>query len=256
MRGYFYKIGFMTRMFFDFLYCNKQLKTVKKLDTPDTIEERDAFISKVTKWWADRAFSLSNSTVEVIGSENIPENGAVTFVGNHQSVMDIHILLSNCKKKLSFIGKMELTKVPIISRWMTYMQCTFISRNDRKQSIEAMQEAVNKLRNGYSTVIFPEGTRSHGGPIIEFKKGSFKLPFRAEVPIVPVTIDGTWKLLHPKYGYKKPTLRLTIHPPIYTEGLTKEQKAALPEQIETIVKSAMPIEHLNPNPKKKKNKNK
>lgn len=254
MINLFHKVVFVIKMFFDFLHCNGQLRNVRKLDTPETIEERDAYISQVTKWWADRIFKFSKATVEVVGQENIPENGAVAFVSNHQSMLDIHILLSNCKKKLSFMGKMELTKVPIISEWMRYMQCTFIDRNDRRQSIEAMQEAVDKLKNGYSTVIFPEGTRSHGGPIAEFKKGSFKLAFRAEVPIVPVTIDGTWQMLGNKSRNAK--CYLTIHPPIYIEGLTKEQKAELPEQIEAIVKSALPEEHFNPHPKKKKKKNK
>ncbi len=251
MVKWFYRIGFFTQMFFDFLYCNKQLKTVKKLDTPETLKERDEFIAKVTTWWASRVFNFSKTTVNVVGIENIPEDGAVVFVGNHQSLMDIHLLLAHCKKKLSFMAKMELTKVPIISTWMKYMQCTFISRNDRRQSIEAMQEAVEKLKNGYSTVIFPEGTRSRGGPIQEFKKGSFKLAFRAEVPIIPLTVDGTWQLLS---GKRNAVCNLTIHPPVYTAGLTKDEKAELPEQIEAIVKSALHEDRLNPNPPKKKKK--
>ena len=252
MFNWIYKIYFYIRMIFDFLQCNKQLKIVKKLDTPETIAERDALVAKVTKWWASRVFEFSKTTVNIVGDENIPKDGAVVFVGNHQSLMDIHILLANCKKKLSFMGKMELTKVPLISEWMRVMQCTFISRSDRRQSIEAMQEAVDKLKNGYSTVIFPEGTRSHGGPIGEFKKGSFKLAFRAEVPIVPVTIDGTWQLLGKKS--RNAVCNLTIHKPIYTAGLTKDEKSELPEQIEQIVKSALPVERLNPKPPKKKHK--
>ena len=252
MANWFYKMYFFIRLFFDFLKCNKELRIVRKLDTPETLQERDEYISKVTKWWGERAFEFSKTNVDVVGIENIPTEGAVVFIGNHQSLMDIQFLLAHCNKKLSFMGKIELTKVPLIYEWMKYMQCTFIDRNDRRQSIEAMQEAVEKLQKGYSTVIFPEGTRSHGGPIQEFKKGSFKLAFRAEVPIVPVTIDGTWQLLGKKS--RGALCKLTIHKPIYTAGLTKDEKAELPEQIEKIVKSALPEDRLNPNPPKKKKK--
>ena len=98
-----------------------------------------------------------------------------------------------------------------------------------------MSEAVENVRKGYSLVIFPEGTRSKGGPIKEFKAGSFKLAFKSGVPIVPVTIDGTWKLFEEKKRLQPAEITLTIHPAIPTAGLSKEELTLIPPKVQEIV---------------------
>ncbi len=236
-------IYIVIRLVIDLIIANRKLRTVIKLDKEGKIQERDEFIEEVTHWWGKRIFLFGKTSVEIIGSENVPRDGAVLFVGNHQSVMDIPLLLGYVDKQISFMAKMELYNVPIVAAWMKWMQCTFISRKDRKQSIQAMEESVQKLKNGYSQVIFPEGTRSKTGVMQEFKKGSFKLGFRAEVPIVPVTINGTWQMLDKKIGFEKAKVLLTIHPPVSTKGLTREQQAGIPEIVQKIVNSSLPEEH-------------
>ena len=85
-------------------------------------------------------------------------------------------------------------------------------------------------------VIFPEGTRSKGGPHHEFKPGSFKLAFMSGAPIVPVTIDGTWRIYEGQKKVKKGQhVRLIIHDPIETAGLSKEEQSKIPEMVEKIV---------------------
>ncbi len=230
------------RLLIDLFIANKKLAVVKKLDKAGDIAGRDAYIKTVTAWWGKRIFEFGKTQVEIIGIENVPKEGAVLFVGNHQSMMDIPLILGYAEKQLAFIAKMELSKVPIVAPWMKYMQCIFMDRKDRKQSIIAMEEAVQSLKNGYSQVIFPEGTRSHGGQMQEFKRGSFKLGLRAEVPIVPVTIDGTWQMMNKNIGFEKAHVKLTIHKPLNTKGLTKEDQNAIPEIVEKIVRSALPSE--------------
>ncbi len=240
-----FKIGYIfLRLLFDLFSCNSKLRLVRKLDNEGRIKERDDYIKEVTQWWARRIFVFGKTKVEVVGNENLPQDGAVLFVGNHQSIFDIPLILGYANKSTSFMAKIELIKVPIISAWMKYMQCTFISRKDRKQSIQAMEESVQKLRNGYSQVIFPEGTRSKGGPIQEFKRGSFKLGFRAEVPIVPVTVDGTWQMMDKKIGFNNASVKLTIHKPLDTKGLTKDEQTALTIKVQEIVSAALPEDHL------------
>ncbi len=237
------------RLLVDLFIANKKLALVKKLDKSGDIAARDAYIKTVTAWWGKRIFEFGKTHVDIVGIENVPKEGAVLFVGNHQSIMDIPLILGFAEKQLAFIAKMELSKVPIVAPWMRYMQCIFMDRKNRKQSIIAMEEAVQSLKNGYSQVIFPEGTRNHGGEIQEFKKGSFKLGFRAEVPIVPVTIDGTWQMMNKDIGFEKARVKLTIHKAIKTKGLTKEQQNALPEKVENIVRSALPKESIRKNRK-------
>ena len=119
------------------------------------------------------------------------------------------------------------------------MQCVFLKRDSPKQSIEAMAKGVETVKQGYSLVIFPEGHRSKGGPVQKFKSGSFKLAFRSEVPIVPVTIDGTWHLFEEKRKPNPADIKITYHPPIQTKGLTKEEQQKLPETVQQIVESAL-----------------
>ncbi len=241
------RVYIIFRLVLDLLGSMSKHRKVKKLVSEGKHEESDLYIKEYTQWWAKRVFTTGKTHVEVTGNENLPKDGAVLFVGNHQSIMDIPLIMGYADKQTSFMAKIELLKVPLISGWMQSMHCTFISRSDRKQSIQAMEESVQKLRDGYSQVIFPEGTRSKGGPIKEFKKGSFKLGFRAEVPIVPVTVDGTWGMLDDDIGFKKASVKLTIHKPIETKGLTKEEQSAIPEKVQKIVSDALPKEHLRNN---------
>lgn len=220
------------------------LKTVRRLEAEGKIAERDAIVKEKIAEWTQMVIGLSGSTVEVRGMENIPQSESFVMIGNHQGYMDIPLLLGYVPKSIAFISKIEILKVPLLSAWMKQMQCVFINRKDRRQSVEAMSEAVKTVQRGYPLVIFPEGTRSRGGPVAEFKAGSFKLAYRSEAPIVPFTIDGTWRLWEEHKSLKKGHLILTIHPPVATAGLTKEEQAAIPAQIRKTVESALPKEHI------------
>lgn len=212
---------------------------VKRFERAGKIAERDAIVVPFVQKWGRLVVRLARGTVEITGTENVPADTAVVFVGNHQSYLDIPILLGYIDKQKAFISKIEVLKAPIIADWMRLMQCTFLSRSDMRQSVRAMQEAVETVKKGYSLVIFPEGTRSKGGPIAEFKAGSFKLAIKAGVPVVPVTIDGSWRLYEEKGRVQKSTVRVTVHPAIPTANLSREETATLHERVRSIVASAM-----------------
>jgi 1-acyl-sn-glycerol-3-phosphate acyltransferase len=216
------------------------LKT-KKLDRNGDTAGRDLNVNKVVPEWAQYVVYLGGARVEVSGEENIPADTAVAFVSNHQGYFDIPILLGYVNKPKAFISKIEILKVPLLSGWMKLMQCTFLDRKNMRQSVKAMEEAVNTVKKGYSLVIFPEGTRSRGGPVAEFKAGSFRLALKAGVPVVPVSIDGSWRIYeaNKKLG-KNVTVKVTIHPAIPTAGLSREESSALPEQVRAVVMSVLP----------------
>ncbi|MBQ3669922.1 MAG: 1-acyl-sn-glycerol-3-phosphate acyltransferase, partial [Treponema sp.] len=144
-------------------------------------------------------------------------------------------------KPMTFVAKAELGKIPLLSDWMRMLQCTFIVRNNPRKSIQAIKDAAQGVKKGYSQVIFPEGPRSRGGPHHEFKAGSFKLAFLSKSPIVPFTIEGTYKIFEEK---KKVCpgqhVKITIHDPIETEGLSREEQNAIPAQVEKIVCANLP----------------
>ncbi len=217
----------------------KELKLVKKLDEAGDVEGRDSYVVPRVLSWGKMCINKLGSTVEVHGEENIPQDTAVVFIANHQGLMDIPLLLGFIEKSKAFVAKIEILKVPVLSGWMKMMQCTFLDRKDRRQSVEAMAKATEKIKEGYSLVIFPEGTRSRGGPVAEFKQGSFKLAFRSGVPIVPVTIDGTWRMYEEKKHFASTHIKLTIHPAIPTAGLSREEQGLIPPQVQKIVESAL-----------------
>ena len=236
-------IAFFKFTFYLIFSCG-HLKTAKRFEAEGKIAERDAMVKQKVAEWTKMVIGLSGSTVEVRGIEHIPEKGGFVMVGNHQGYMDIPLLLGYIPKPIAFIAKIEILKVPLLSAWMKQMQCVFIDRKDRRQSVEAMAEAVKTVERGYPLVIFPEGTRSRGGPVAEFKPGSFKLAYRSDAAIVPFTIDGTWHVWEEHKRIRSAHLTLTIHKSIPAAGLTKEEQAALPALVHKTVESALPKEHL------------
>ncbi len=227
------------RMYWFLLFSTSAIRKAKRLERDGKIAERDEIVVPFVQRWGRLVVRLARGSVEIKGTEHVPQDTAVVFVGNHQSYLDIPILLGFIDKPKAFISKIEILKVPIIADWMRLMQCTFLSRSDMRQTIRAMQEAVDTVKKGYSLVIFPEGTRSKGGPIVDFKAGSFKLAIKAGVPVVPVTIDGSWRLFEEKGRVQKSTVRVTVHPAIPTAGLSREELAELPERVRSVVASAM-----------------
>ena len=109
-----------------------------------------------------------------------------------------------------------------------------------RKSAEAIVEGISTLKNGYSMVVFPEGTRSKGGEPRAFKAGSFKLATKSKVPIVPVTIDGSYKLLEAyDRNIKYAPIKVTIHPSIDVTALTKEEINELPNTVRDIVLNSL-----------------
>lgn len=220
---------------------NKLLRLAKKYDKEGNIAERDKIVNGIVPVWAKYMYKITDSTVEVIGKEKLPKDKAVVFIGNHQGNMDIPALFGFIDKPMTFVAKAELGKIPLLSDWMKLLQCTFIDRKSPRKSVQAIKDAAEGVRKGYSQVIFPEGTRSKGGPHHEFKAGSFKLAFMSKSPIVPFTIEGTYKIFEEK-GFVQPGqhVKIIIHDPIETENLTKEQQSEIPNRVEHIVCSALP----------------
>lgn len=198
--------------------------------------EHDRLTAQTARRWARSLVKLAGVTVAVTGKEKVPADSSVVFVSNHQGNFDVPLLLGYIDKPKAFIAKVELLKFPFIRTWMAHMKCVFMDRSDIRQSLKTINEAADYLQQGYSMVIFPEGSRSQNDTLGEFKQGSLKLALKAGVPIVPVTIQGSYKILE-QNGFKiRPAqVNITIADPIPTAGLTKEQAAELPDKVRQII---------------------
>ncbi len=214
---------------------NGLLRKAKKLDREGKIAERDELVNGIVPVWARYVFEVTKSDVEVEGLEKLPKDKAVVFIANHQGLMDIPLLYGYSGKPMAFVAKIELSKIPLLSSWMKLLQCTFIDRKSMRASLQAINDAAANVSKGYSQMIFPEGTRSKGGHHIEFKPGSFKLAFKSKSPVVPVTIDGTWRIYEENNDVRPAHVKMIIHDPIDTDGMTKEEMQELPSRVERIV---------------------
>lgn len=197
-------------------------------------ERQNRYLHKVTALWGRVCVKLSRSNVEVTGTDKLPE-GNVLYVGNHQGYYDIPLLLGYLPKPKAFVAKIELAKIPALSLWMRQMGCLFLDRGNMKQSLKVILQGVAQLKSGETMVIFPEGTRSKSYSVGEFKKGSLKLGVKAGVPIVPITIMGSYEMFEEKNQFQKRDVKIIIHDPIFPGELAKEELANLSETVRNII---------------------
>jgi 1-acyl-sn-glycerol-3-phosphate acyltransferase len=201
----------------------------------------DQMIHEIAQKWSVDQIRWSGSRFHVIGAENLPEKGPVLYVANHQSIYDVGVFTAYLPFPKGFIAKKEILKLPLIRTWMKEMGCIFLDRASVKNAAHAILEGIALLKGGHSMVVFPEGHRSRGGPPGEFKAGSFKLATKAKVPIVPVTIDGSYKAMEANHFLIRPAdIFITIHPKIETAGLSREETLLIPEKVKAVILSALP----------------
>ena len=143
--------------------------------------------------WAFRVvIFISGIKRTVIGEENVPKDQAVLYVSNHRSIFDIVITYPRVPSPTGFIAKQEILKVPLLNIWMIYLDCLFLDRKNLKKGLEMILSAIDKVKNGISIFIYPEGTRNKtDAPLGEFHKGSFKIAQKSGCPIVPVVVNHT-----------------------------------------------------------------
>lgn len=164
---------------------NKSGKSKEKLDLMDKI------ILKCTK----NLIKISGANLKVTGTENIPLDEPVLYVSNHQGNMDIPILYSTAPQTMAFVAKKEMKNIPLLGYWMKERGCVFINRDNARSSLKAINQAIEGLKSGISIAVFPEGTRSKGPEIGNFKSGSLRIAIKSGVKVIPVTFRDSYKLL-------------------------------------------------------------
>ncbi len=165
---------------------------------------------------------------EVTGRENVPKNEPAIYIANHCSFLDIGCLCGAIPVNLHFIAKKELVRVPIIGWYLYIAGHILVDRGNRIKSIQSIKKAAQKIKAGKSVAIYPEGTRSKTGKLGVFKKGAFHLAIEAGVRIVPVAINGTYKIWKTDSTKITPgKVSINIGKPIDTSLYAKNQVAEL-----------------------------
>ncbi|MGC1392578.1 MAG: lysophospholipid acyltransferase family protein [Bacteroidales bacterium] len=136
--------------------------------------------------------------IRIEGREKAVKGTTYIIISNHQSVLDI--LLINCLRyKFKWISKIENFNIPVIGWYLRMAEYIVVDRGNEESKLKMLEKSFNCLKKGISVMIFPEGTRSLNNEIGFFKRGAFQLALEANVPILPVLIDGTGGIL-PKHG--------------------------------------------------------
>lgn len=225
--------------YFGLYLAGKSLSLIKVRHLMKKDPERASeYAFKKVQEITNHVFKASRTKLEVYGEENIPEEACV-FVSNHQAIFDAFAILMPMKKVTGFIAKKEIEKLPLIPSWLRAIGTVFIDRSNIKEGIKAISEGADKIKSGYSMVIFPEGTRSLSSTMGSMKKGSLKMAFKANAPIVPVTIDGTYRVLEVGNKVTGHTIKIMFHKPIYTEDMSKEEQRDITEVVQGIVEEGL-----------------
>jgi len=203
-------------------------------------DEKSRLYQKGARLWGSLLASATSLKVNVSGLENIPAQEAVIFTPNHQSYLDIFILLKVLPPSFRFVIMRKLFKVPFIGHHITQAGFISLDRKDRKGSIRTIDQVIDLLKNNESFVIFPEGKLTPDGAVGEFGRGTSIIIQRSRVPVVPIAINGTFAAL-PKgqWRIKPGTVTVKIGKPVHFEKhydeISKQSSLELGNELRKII---------------------
>ena len=159
------------------------------------VKDRPEFLFLVSKFWSKYLILPFVARIETKGIGNIPKRTPVIFISNHQSYLDIPLLLGYLPGSFRFIVKREYFRTPILGTYTKWSGHLSINREVGSAAHQSLGKAAELVKEGKSIIIFPEGTRSTDGTLGRFKRGGFALAFETGAPIVPMAISGSYKIL-------------------------------------------------------------
>lgn len=193
--------------------------------------------------WSRFTCILFLMRVEVVGRENISRDQSYVFVANHQGAYDIWAIYGYLNHNFKWLMKKSLEKIFVVGPTCRMAGQVFVDDSSISGIRETIADAESTLRHGMSVVIFPEGSRSWDGHMIPFKRGAFMLAGEFKLPVVPLTIDGSFKAMpRSTYNMTPTKIRITIHKPIYP-GERGFNTKRLMAQCREDINSALPTEY-------------
>jgi len=195
------------------------------------------YTGKLIKIWARWVVWSTGIQYEIDGLDNLNLDKQYIFMSNHESALDIVLGLAAIPFNIVFLAKKELFRVPIFGWAMNSAGMIKIDRQNPEIARRSVSGAVETLKHSsFSTLIYPEGTRSNGEELLPFKKGGFILAIRTQLPVVPITILGAGNVL-PKgtLAIKKSHIKIIIDAPIETRGMELKNKEILVQDCRNII---------------------
>lgn len=185
--------------------------------------------------WSRNLLRIGRVRVRVEGLENLAKGPAV-YAANHASAVDIPIVFAHLPVDFRIIHKRSLRFVPLLGQAMWAARHIAIDRSNPFHARRSLAAAADRLRQGMSLMVFPEGTRSPDGEVHRFKRGSLALALDARVPVVPVSLVGVRAVVpHGFFSLRPGTVTLRVHPAVSVEGRAHEEAEALAEEVRQVV---------------------
>ncbi|MGC2108695.1 MAG: lysophospholipid acyltransferase family protein [Candidatus Korobacteraceae bacterium] len=187
---------------------------------------------------------LAGVKTERRGLENLRAGQNYIVMSNHSSNLDPPVLIPSVPGRCSVLVKKEVFRIPILGTGMRLAQLVPVDRGDRDAAIESIHAATGVLRQGLHMLVFPEGTRSSDGRLLPFKKGPFHLAMESGVPVLPVTLLGTYECWpRTRFALRPGTAIVVFHPPLDPHDYA--DRDALMKAVADAMASALPPERRN-----------
>jgi 1-acyl-sn-glycerol-3-phosphate acyltransferase len=186
------------------------------------------------RFWAPGVLRICGIELEVLPGAELDPHAPYVFVMNHQSLLDVPVAMVAVPRLLRFVAKRSLGKVPFLSIYMRRTKMILIDRGRASEAYRDLRRAAEQIRKGISVLVYPEGTRSKTGQIGPFRKGPFLMARAAGVPVVPVVIDGSARVLPSgSFRLQARKIRVRVGAPISTSGF--EDSSGGIAELETLV---------------------
>lgn len=193
--------------------------------------------NRLRYYWARAVFFFTGLSYRVEYRAPFNKNQSYIICPNHFSYLDIPTAMLLGIYNIRYMAKKELNNIPVFNIFFKTIDIP-VDRGNKSAAYKAIKQSEDSIDDGFSLVIFPEGTIGANPPhLLRFKNGPFKLAIEKQTPILPVTFIDNWKHLHvDKKIFGKPgLLRIVVHEPISTRGTTIDDLEALKEQTYSII---------------------
>ncbi|MDR1653948.1 MAG: 1-acyl-sn-glycerol-3-phosphate acyltransferase [Prevotellaceae bacterium] len=202
---------------------------------------KSRFAHAIPKAWARAVCLLLLIRVKTYGKENINTHQSYVYISNHQSIIDIFVIYGWLPSVFKWMMKAELFKIPFVGWACKAAGHIFLDRSAGIEASKSIAEAKRKLQDGISIVIFPEGSRTHNGQMQRFKRGAFRIAGDLRLPVLPVTLSGSYRRLPRNHGpkFSPGTVKVYFHQPIDLTNHTQEQENALMQQAWDLIASKL-----------------
>ncbi len=161
--------------------------------------KRGRVFHAIARGWARTVLAVCSVRVTVRGLEKVDLSRNYVYVSNHASMFDIPVILAGIPDQIRIIYKKELDVIPFFGWGLKYGSYIGIDRGHGSMAVRSLEEAVEKIRHGASVLMYAEGTRTPDGKLQPFKRGAFNLALKAGIPVVPLTVNGSFSIL-PKHS--------------------------------------------------------